>query len=147
MKSYPVEIQLDGLRDLSEEGKIFAHYLLGHQDSAPGVYERYAAACATLFHETPTQEEQALNLFVRRNPWALPLLDAAVGLIRPHTLLRKILFLLLAILETTPGHTEVFTPKPCARGFLVLRVIFLGITCLLKAAAGIILYPFARRVR
>jgi len=134
-------------RELAEEGKLFCHYLLGGQGSRPEVHERYAAACATLFQETPTQEEQALNLFVRRNPWALPLLDAAVGLIQPHTLLRKKLFLLLAILETTPGHTEVFTPKPCARGFLVLRVIFLGITCLLKAAAGIILYPFARRVR
>ena len=147
LNSCPAKAGADGARDLVEEGKLFARYLLGRQDSAPEVYERYATACAILFEAAPTREEWAVNLFVRRHPWSLPLIDAATGITRPHTLLRKKLFLILAILETASAHAEVFTPKPCARGLLAVRVLILGTTSLLQAAAGLLLYPFARRTR
>jgi hypothetical protein len=141
------ELQADGAGDLTAEGHLFARYLLGRVDPAPEVSERYAAACATLFADAPTHQERARNLFVRRHPWALPLLDAAAGFIQPHTLLRRKLFLTLAILETAPAHAELFTPEPCARSVLVVRVLFLGVSSLLKAAAGILLYPLAGRTR
>ncbi len=132
-------------KDFAEEGLVLARYLLRGREAAPEAVERYAAACGKLFGGPAAPEDLALLELVRRRPWALPLLDAAAALVRPHSLLRKKLFLMLAILETMPAHAETFAPRPGPRWRVILRLAVWGALGGLKATLGLVLYSIVRR--
>ena len=132
---------------LIEEGRLFAAYLLGGRAPVPEAAERYARACLVLFGDSEPADEGELVRFARQHRWALPLLDAAAGLLRPRTLLRRKLVLMLAILEATPAHVSVFTPGPTTRGKLLARLLLLGLRSLVKVGGGVPVYLFARRGR
>jgi len=83
--------------------------------------------------------------FVRRHPWSLPPLDATAALMDPQGLLRKKLFLMLAILETTTTHVDVFTPKPRAPWRALLQVAWLGVMSVLMVVVGLFVYGWSRR--
>ena len=132
---------------LAEEGALLARYLLRGREVAPLSIERYVAACGKLFGDPASAEDLAVLELARRRPWTLPLLDAASGLAHPHALLRKKLFLMLAILETMPAHAETFIPRPRPRWRVILRLAAWGALGGLKATAGLGLYSLARRAR
>ena len=84
--------------------------------------------------------------FLRRNPWALPCLDAVPGLLNPHSVLRKKLLLVVALLETAPEHADFFDPQPHSRISVLLRLFVWGCSSGLKGLVGLVLYPISRRI-
>src|SRR5262249_18680953 len=109
--------------------------------------ERYAAACPVVLGATASAEDRAMLRFVCRHPWSLPSLDAAAALLDPQALLRKKLFLMLAILETTTASIEVFTPLPRGRWIALLRLIWFGVVSVLLVLMGLFVYGWSRRSR
>ncbi len=129
----------------AQEGLLLARYLL-RTGGVPGeAIERFEAGCKTLFGGDESAEDSALCRFVTRRPWSLAYLDAALGLLRPQALLRKKLFLMLAILEAMPQNVAAFMPRPASPFVVVARLFALGFSSGIKAIVGVILYPFAKR--
>ena len=133
------------LHALVEEGRVLSRYVLGGEETTRDVLERYARASTLVFHGSPPPGDLAVLRFIQRRPWSLPLLDAAVGLIDPDSLLRKKLLLVVAILEATPAHVETFTPRPSSRIAVISRLAVWGASSVLKALAGLAILPLARR--
>lgn len=134
---------------LEEEGTIFARYLLGREGTTvqAGILDRYARACGRLFADTADAADLSVVAFTRHHPWSLPLLDGACGLVRPGSLLRGKLILMLAILEASPDHCAAFIPAPRSWPAAVARLAALGLLGALKASLGILLLPVARASR
>jgi len=130
-----------GENDLTAEALAMAQYLMGAPLSRE-LIDRYADASHTLLGMHSPKPEL---VFVRRHPWALPFMDAAVGLMRPESLLRKKLLLMTAILEATPNHAEYFLKQP-ASPFEALRVCASqAARTIVKAVIGLLLYILVRR--
>jgi hypothetical protein len=132
---------------LQSEGVLLGRYILRDRTLAPEAIELYVGGCSKLFRNPAAEDGLAVSEFVRRHPWALPLLDAAAALFHPQTLLRRKLLLMLSILETMPRHTPTFESRPRGRSHLLGLLLFWGFMSGLKVAAGIMLYRFADRSR
>src|SRR2546426_171656 len=92
---------IDALDSLNQEGEQIARYLTG-VSPPPDVLERYVEAHASLFRDAIPPPERASILFIRQHAWALPYMDAALAVLRPHSRLRSKILLMFALLETTP---------------------------------------------
>ena len=68
--------------DLDMEARTFTRYLVG-RPPPPELVARYREANAVLFATPVDPVDAAVVDFVRRHPWSVGLLDAAVGLRRP----------------------------------------------------------------
>ena len=131
---------------LIDEAALLARYVAGIE-ATPVVAVRYARACEVRLAAPPHPREAAVLAFARRHPWALPLLDAAAGLLRPQSLLRRKLILMLAIVETMPEHAAMFVSAPHGRARTIARVLWWSGMSLLKLIGGLVLYPLASRPR
>jgi hypothetical protein len=124
---------------------VFGRYLLGRDGTGlpAAILERYARACGLLFADVTDRRDLAVVLFARRHPWSLPFLDGASALLRPESLLRGKLILMLALLETSPDHAGAFLPAPRSWAACVTRVAARGALGALRAALGLLLLPLA----
>jgi hypothetical protein len=123
---------------LPTEAHTFLRYLLGAEPPAE-VVERYRAANAKLFAEPTSPEDARLLDYVNRNPWALPMIDAAAAFRRPDSVLRRKLLVGAAVLEATPDFTPRFLPKAVSFPGLVWRGALLGLAVAFKLVVGLLL--------
>src|SRR3990172_4381247 len=87
-----------GTEALIYECRMMTHYLLGKEP--PGdLVQRYIEANSILFAGEASRPDLALVAFLRRKPWALPYMDAVLSILRPDSLLRNKILLMIAILE------------------------------------------------
>ena len=131
---------------LALEARVFTRYLVRQAPPAELV-DRYREANRMLFADPVPPADAAIVRFVRRHPWSVSVLDAAVGLRRPGSLLRNKILVMAAILEASPTFADEFlppTPRPVA---LVLRVLWFGTLAVVRAALGMLVYPAAARAR
>lgn len=128
------------------EGRQMARYLLG-VDPGESLAERYRQAAVLLFSDPPSKQDQALLSFVRRHQWSLAFLDAAMGVVQPHALLRKKILLMLAIIETHTRFAQIFEPQVSAVPLLLLRLGIHGITASFKTLIGLLIYGLFVRER
>jgi NADH dehydrogenase len=122
---------------LADEARLMARYILG-VDLAPELVARYEQACAKLFSD----DSDAALLFVRQHRWALPWLDAASGLCRPASALRRRVLVMVAILETTPKHASFFLAEPRRHLHLWARMMLQSVRSLGVAVIGMPLLLF-----
>lgn len=127
-------------RILATESTAIARYLIARAPS-PELQHRYAAACRARLRESGDVELE----FARRHPCTWPLLDAATGLLRPHSAVRQRVFLMAAVLEASPEHVEFFLKPPEKPLRLMASVAWQGIRSAVMAAVGVPLLFWARR--
>lgn len=139
---YPAH-SLDILR---EECHQITRYLVG-QAPPPELMQRYIEAHALLLTEDPHATEAATIRFIQRHPGSLPYLDAVSAILRPGSLLRKKILVMIAILETTPTFTAFFFPEPLSAPQFFLRMVGHGFSSGIKFVVGCLLYPFAVNAR
>ncbi len=130
---------------LQREARLFTRYLLD-REPPPECVERYLAAHRVLLPMDEGADEVVLSL-VRRHPWALPFLDAASGVFRPQSLLRKKLLLTAAILETSPHSAAEFTSARTGAVSLMIRLGTYAAASAAKLALGAALLALAGRAR
>jgi hypothetical protein len=129
---------------LEAEALQLARYLVSRKPPAELV-ARYARAHRVLFPQPASEADEALVAFVRRHPWALPLLDAACAWLRPGARLRDKIVVMAALLETTPEFADEFLPRTAGPVALVARLAGLGLLAAARALAGALLLPIATR--
>jgi len=131
---------------LELEARVFARYLVGRVPPAE-IVDRYRDANRALFTAPAPPTEAAVVRVVSRHPWSVSLLDAAVGIRRPGSLLRNKILVMAAILEASPTFAEEFLRPAPGVVSLVLRVVGLGTMAVGRAALGMLVYPAASRAR
>ncbi len=134
--------QADNTDVLAHECRVITRYLLG-QDPPEDLIQRYIQANSVLFSDKASHSDLAVVAFVRRNPWSLPFIDAASALLRPNSLLRNKILVMIAILEATPQFTGAFIPEPSSIPLIAWRMARYGISITAKFLIGVFIYPFA----
>jgi hypothetical protein len=119
-----------------EEGRIFAHYLIG-ETIPDDIARRYADFCVLHTRGERRKPSNArLMRFARRRPWSIGLLDAGCALLQKDHLLRRQLLALSAILEASPHYIEHFLPDRRADRLLTPKILYTAARAGIKGAAG-----------
>lgn len=120
---------------MPKEFEIFSRYLVR---DLPGkhIKQRYEKIINASNSQTSASDTRILN-FALNHPWSVGMLDGGSALIRPHTELRRRLYVLTAILEATPEYAHLFMTQQRSPLYLVV-ILFSGIRACLRAIAGII---------
>lgn len=127
---------------LADECRVITRYLSDRFPDARLIH-RYIEAHRILLGGPEDPVEIARMVFVHRNPWSLPFLDAASGLLRPHSLLRRKVLLMTALLEAAPEFTDLFVPREMSVPRLLWCMAGYGISSLAKLLVGCFLHPLS----
>lgn len=133
-------------QSLQIEARVLARYLVGRTPPQE-LIDRYEKANRALFTEPVEQRDAALVGFVHRHPWSVPFLDAASGVLRPESLLRRKILTMGAVLETAPEFADEFLPRSANTAALALRLCSLAFVALSYSVLGSVLYAAAIRSR
>ena len=137
---------MDENEKLREECRVITGYLVG-SSPPPELVERYVEANKFHFGGKQSDSDDAVVDFVRRRPGSLPYLDAALALLRPASLLRSKIFLMVAILEATTEFTEYFLPEPFSLPQFLWRLSRYGASISFRFIVGGLIYPFAVKAK
>jgi nucleoside-diphosphate-sugar epimerase len=136
----PLEIMIrDDLRYdhvLLREARIICRYLLRLMPSVD-LQTRYAAAHGRLKIELD-RDEQRLWRIIERFPSVLRIIDGGLSLINPHGGIRRKIYTMLAILETSPQHYDHFLPKTCTP-LQKFKLIWVGLRAGVSTLLGLML--------
>lgn len=122
---------------------MFGRYLVDREPSE-ALIERYCRGNELLLDQDSAIDRAELD-FVRRHPWAIPMLDASAGIIGGNSLLRKKLLLMTAIVETTPELVDETQPTDVGLPRLAVRVGSAGVRTVFHVVSGLALSAMLRR--
>lgn len=125
--------------ELRVEAELFGRYLLGCP-SAPAAVSRYSQAVLTRGRALGLRDA-VLLAFAVRHPWSVGFIDGGLALLEPYSEVRHRLFLMLAILESTPQHHDRFLPTARGPAYLVI-VVAVAARAAMRAAFGLCLVKF-----
>jgi hypothetical protein len=129
---------------LRTEAVLFARYLLD-SEPAPALVDRYVAASEALLGGSEASADVGTLRLARNSPRTLPFLDAATGILRPQSLLRKKLLLMASILEASPAFAPDFLPERLSAPRLLGRLALCGVATAAKITLGTVLLIAADR--
>jgi nucleoside-diphosphate-sugar epimerase len=118
------------------EAEFMTRYLLGVCCSHE-LKVRYAEAIERLKIELDL-EERRLWRIINRYPFLLRIIDGGLALLKPYGGIRRKIYTMLAILEASPEHADLFLPKAYT-GLYLLGLVGAGIRAGFSAAAGVLL--------
>ena len=126
---------------LEPEAELFGGYLLKRPPNE-NVKKFYIKAVSNTFIEIKGSDKKVLD-FLYRNRWSIGFIDSGLALLYPHSEIRKRIYIMFALLESSPEYVDLFLPKK--RNFLYLFVLFfVGIRSILKSLIGILLLKIIR---
>lgn len=132
---------------LHREACLFACYLIGRRPPRE-LQGRYARAIRRLAPRPTGPADAVVLAFARQHPWSLPLLDAALALVRGDALLRRRIFVMAAVMEASPRYAVRFLPEDQGLVRLVARLAGWGLMAGIRAALGLPLLKWVEaRVR
>lgn len=120
---------------INTEVSIFTYYLIRRVPSN---------ATITLYNKAVRQgdklssRDERLLRFILRHPRLLPSIDAGLALIHPHSEIRRRLYVLFAILESTPIYADYFLPIN-RNVFYILIAAGIGIRAIWRAIIGVVI--------
>ena len=121
---------------LADESVMITNYLLGC-DPPKEIVGRYVAANIALFGKQIVGAQDSELNFVLRHPSMLPFIEAAAGIIKPDSILRRKIFVMSAILETTPKYANFFLDIPDSIFKILCYLAWNGLRGVIKLAVGI----------
>jgi len=128
---------------MREEAIVISRYLVGKQ-APEDLLTRYINANAALNLQLEDQERKVWEFCVK-SPALVSLLDAGLSLSKPQSILRKKIYLMFAILESSVAFTEHFLPQQ--RDLLWLPYLFFRLGfAVFKAIVGLVLIAILIRV-
>jgi nucleoside-diphosphate-sugar epimerase len=151
--SRPTQEQVTRVDTLSTSGddpqwehdcKLICRYLV-NCDATADLIGRYQNAMRLKFSATELQDAEWR--WLRGHPRALPLLDAAAGLLQPASALRRRVYLMMAILEAVPAHADRFLPRARSTPVLLAEVAWNTLCALANVVLGTPLLLWVRRSR
>ncbi len=120
--------------ELATEARIFSKYLLHKKPSEKAVmlYTKAMQANPGKLDES----EAKLLRFALRHAWLLGCIDGGLVLVRPHAEVRRRIYTMLSVLETTPEFAQDFLPKRREWPYIFV-VGWAGVHGVVRAAVGI----------
>lgn len=126
---------------LDTQATILARYLSCEINPKSKVFELYRDALSG--PGSTSENETRLISIAFRHPWLIPYLDSGLVFLRPYSELRRRIFAMFAILESTTENSDKFLAKRL--GFFgVVRVVCVGIRDVLRTIAGIVIIKAGR---
>jgi len=124
------------------EAIIFTKYLIGERadKKTKELYIRALDNSPTILDKNDT----AILSFLTKHPSTLGFLDAGLAVIKPHSEVRRRLYLIFAILESTPLYWKYFIPIQ-RRPIYLFIVIAVGIRSIYRLLVGSILVKLVLR--
>lgn len=119
---------------LEKEARLFTHYLIG-MDANPLVIRLYKAAMSG---SKPDNADRKLLNFMRTHPSSIGFIDAGLAFHNSSSEARRRLYVMLAILETSPEYYDLFFAKKRSP-FYILAIFYSGARAILKAGLGLLL--------
>jgi len=126
----------------TQEARIFARYLLQTEPTDSAI-KLYNAAMQANSGDADGSDKKLLSLIVKY-PFLLSCVDAGLALLKPNSEVRRRLYVMFSILESTPDYHERFLPKQRSPLF-VFVLILVGIRAVFRTAAGIVVVKVAAR--
>jgi len=123
-------------RNLELQAEIFGRYLLkkSPNKAAKALYIKAILNNAGLLDN----KDQKLLKFVERHPRSIGLVDSGLPFLKPHSEVRRRLYIMFAILEASPQYYNHFLPRERSP-FYGIFVLYAGARAILKAGFGILL--------
>jgi len=137
---------VEEVKRLQKECLLITCYLV---DEAPSqeIISRYIMGNSSLLSDPQLEEDLSILNFIRQFEWVLPFMDAACGILRPRSLLRKKILLMVAILEASPYYTNHFLPEVVSLSHFFFSMMRYGVQTGVKVVLGLCIYPIAKRAR
>ncbi|HSX04856.1 MAG TPA: hypothetical protein VLF69_00060 [Candidatus Saccharimonadales bacterium] len=120
--------------NLDVQAQVFTRYLVG-ADLAADVQKLYSDAMQKA--RLDAVDTRLLD-FMLQHPWSIGMIDGGLVFYRPHSEVRRRLYVLLAILESNPEYTEALLPKKRSLWYM-LAVGAAGVRAVVNAVVGSLL--------
>ena len=118
---------------IRREANIFGRYILKKQPNDYCIF-LYEQAMQRLNISLDSKEKRILK-FILKNIWSIGMIDASLAMFDRNSQIRKKIFVMLAILETSPDYCEYFIPNK-ASPLYIIYIYIMGCKAILKALAG-----------
>ena len=121
---------------LRQEAEIFGRYLVKRPpgDAAKTLYSH-------AIRSTPTTieiKDQKILQFILHNAWSIGLVDSGLALLKPASEVRRRLYIMFSILESTPECSDIFLAKK-RNPFYLLIILLSGVRAIIKGLVGSLL--------
>jgi hypothetical protein len=127
--------------DYIAEAEVFGRYLLKQSPDAQ-TKERYAVAMARSVQPITSQDSKLLQFCVA-HPGAIGAVDGGLALTQPTSEIRRRLYIMFAVLESSPLYAHYFLPQK--RSWFYLAYCFwVGVHASARAVAGVVLLKALR---
>ena len=127
--------------DLAEEARLFSMYLIGKTPNERHI-ERYIDIINTQGDVTYNIHDNFLA-FVHKHPRSIPYLDAYLSFRHPYEELRYRIYIMFAVLESSPEFWQDFLPERKNVAYLP-RVMIISTRAIARLAIGGVLAQFVR---
>ena len=123
----------------AKEASVFTRYLIGEEPNEK-VVALYIEAQKKLKISLSRREAAQLK-FVLLFPRSVAMIDGALAILRPDYAVRKKIYTMFCILESSPDYHKYFLPQE-RNGSYLRTVILRGIRAVLNTIAGFLLVPW-----
>lgn len=132
---------VSSINPLDTEVDSIARYLINSPVTSNHIYELYAHSIESVPHASKNEEKLLSIAF--KHPWLIPFFDSGLVFVRPYSELRRRIYTMFALLESTPEHADKFLAKKLGFGG-VLYAIWAGIRDVFRTIVGIIILKVGR---
>ena len=120
--------------ELALEANIFSKYLL-HKKPSKAAVELYIKAMQANPGKLDEGEAKLLK-FSLKHAWLLSCIDGGLVFVKPHSEVRRRIYTMLSILETTPDFAQDFLPTQRSWSYAFV-VGWAGVRGVARAAVGV----------
>jgi hypothetical protein len=128
--------------DLRHEADVLARCLIG-RDPSDAQRTRYADAVTRRAAPLPAREQRLWRRVVA-HPRLYNAVDGALALVRPASPIRERGYIMLAVLEASPEHVDLFLARKRARPLVVLSVLAAAAAGALRVLGGLVVIVASR---
>lgn len=127
-------IAMSSPADIKREANVFSRYLIG-ENISDSLVSRYEAAIVYADAELSPQDKKLMKLCLRR-PWLTGFVDGGLSILNPLSDLRRRIYIMFAVLETSPKYAHHFLPQHHSPFYLVVLTL-VGLRALFRTLVGV----------
>ncbi len=123
----------------AKEASVYSRYLIGQEPDEHSIalyIESQKKLKISLKHREASQIK-----FVLLFPFTLPMIDGAMAILRPDYAIRKKLYTMFCILESSPKYHQYFLPQE-RKGSFLFTFLLTGVRAVLNTIAGLFIVPW-----
>jgi hypothetical protein len=123
----------------AKEASLYSRYLIGQEPDEHSIalyIESQKKLKISLKHREASQIK-----FVLLFPFTLPMIDGAMAILRPDYAIRKKLYIMFCILESSPKYHQYFLPQE-RKGSFLFTFLLTGVRAVLNTIAGLFIVPW-----